>query len=467
MIVIGCFFLEGIEMPLKLTGIVVILSFLMTGCGLSSQYQSVSDLPRPTQEIQYMDDATQGPVSTPYPQILPSLNPTYLAFATHIMVVTLANDDGSDRSTVTTQQIMDWVDEANLIFSQASLRFLFDPAIDSMEYDSSLLNHVTGTSDPNWTQAVAEGRKVAEAGANKITVIFRNSPIDGDIGSWEEDFILMPSNAPEVCGKPDKSLLAHQIGHYMGLKNTFPQLFNDIKTAESAYEKSGYISTFFDGDGLTDTPPDAYVNQPEYRCGDKTSIKISNAEFSLTRGNLMSYYEPRSLLSPQQIIRIRFIAALRSRNGSLIPSNQDAVSPIQFEDLKLSERFYCDPKIKDMSSYLKHGWNGGSYLDIPSAYGSICTFAFSIAKTGSYEMTLYATKMPEYGVVEISLDDWLLNDGIDLYSMYPLPTGPVSFGTLYLEAGDHTLEFKVIRKSVDSLNYNFGLDALTIQPKEQ
>jgi hypothetical protein len=82
-------------------------------------------------------------------------------------------------------------------------------------------------------------------------------------------------------------------------------------------------------------------------------------------------------------------------------------------------------------------------------------------------MTLYATKMPEYGVVEISLDDWLLNDGIDLYSMYPLPTGPVSFGTLYLEAGDHTLEFKVIRKSVDSLNYNFGLDALTIQPKEQ
>ena len=454
-------------MPVKFIVFAIILSMLMAGCNFSSQYESVSDWPTSTPQLQYVEEATAEPESTPYPQILPSLNPTYLAFATHIQAVRLANDDGTARSAVTNKQIMDWVDNANLIFSQSSLRFLFDPAVDSSEFNSTLLNNVTGNTDPNWTMAVSEGQKIAREGTNKITVIFKDPPITGDVGSWEEDFILMPSTAPEVCGKPDGSLLAHQIGHYLGLRNTFPILFNDIKAAESAYEKSGYGASFFDGDGIADTPPDAYVDQPQYRCGEKTSITISNAEFILTRGNLMSYYEPRSQLTPMQIIRIRYIAALRSRNGSFIPSNQDAVSPIQFEDLPLSDRFYCETQIKDMSSYLARGWNGGTYMEIPSAYGSICTFTFSVPETNTYEMTLYATKKPEYGVVEISMDDWLLNEGIDLYSLYPLPTGPVSFGILYLEAGDHTLSFKVVRKAPESLNFNFGLDALTIQPKER
>lgn len=454
-------------MPVKLIGIAMILSFLLTGCNFGSQYQSVSDWQTATPQLEYVEEATAEPVSTPYPQILPSLNPTYLAFATHIQAVRLANDDGTGRSTISDGQIMDWVDNANLIFSQASLRFLFDPAVDSSEHNSTLLNNVIGITDPNWFLAVSEGQKIARAGTNKITVIFKDPPVIGDIGSWEEDFILMPSSAPDVCGKPDGSMLAHQVGHYLGLGNTFPQLFNDIKAAESAYEKSGFAAAFFDGDGLTDTPPDAYVDQPQYRCGENSSITISNAEFSLTNGNLMSYYEPRSLLTPMQITRIRYIAALRSRNGSMIPSNQDAVSPIQFEDLPLSGRFYCDTQIKDMSSYLERGWNGGSFMDIPSSYGSICTFTFSVPETNTYEMTLYATKEPEYGVVEISMDDWLLNEGIDLYSLYPLPTGPVSFGNLYLEAGDHTLSFKVVRKAPESSNFNFGLDALTIQQKDR
>lgn len=454
-------------MPIKPLCIFVILSFLMTGCDFNSQYQSVADWPTSTPEIQYIEETATSPASTPYPQILPSLNPTYLAFASHLQVIRMANDDGSNRSTVTDEQIMQWVDQLNLDFSQASLRFLYDPAVDSSEYNSTLMNNVIGTSDPNWPQAVGEGRKIAQTEASKISIIFKNSPMVGDIGSWQEDFLLMPSIAPEVCGKPDNSLLAHQMGHYLGLSNTSPHLFIDLPAVESAYEESGYSSTFFDGDGLSDTPPDVSIDQPEFRCGEKTSIKIKNTEMNLTLGNLMSYYQPRSQLTPMQIIRIRFIAALRSRNGSLIPSNQDAVSSIQFEDLPLIYRFWCDPQLKDMFSYLQRGWIGNKFLNIPSGYGSICIFKFSVPETKTYEMALYATKMPDYGVVEISMDGWLLNDGIDLYSLYPLPTGPVSFGTVWINEGDHELSFKVIRKAVESQNYNFGLDAITIQPEDQ
>ena len=277
----------------------------------------------------------------------------------------------------------------------------------------------------------------------------------------------MPSQPAEVCGNPDDSYLAHQIGHYLGLENTFPELFNSITEAEKQYETSGYNALFFDGDGLLDTPPDAYINQPEYRCGQKFSVTISKADFNLSRGNLMSYYEPRSQLSPLQVQRVRYILALRSRNGSLIPSNQTDTPLIQFEELSLPYKYWCEPQVKDMSEYFAGGWSGGKFVNIPAAYGSICKYTFTVPETRPYEMGLFATKMPEYGIVEISLDDWVINGGIDLYSPFPLPTGNVTMGTFYLEEGDHTLTFEVIRKSLDSLNYNFGLDALSIIPKDQ
>ncbi len=454
-------------MRLKLLLVISMITFIISACGISPQYHPILDDPTATPELVYIEEATPEALPSPYPQVLPAINPTYIAFSVHIQAVFLANDDGSNRSTIVQDQIIHWVDQANLIFSQASLRFYFDPGVDTINYDNSILNNVTGMQDPDWEKAVIEGEKIARAGGGKIIVLFRNPPMDGDVGSLEEDFIFMPSTVQQVCGQPDESLLAHQLGHYLGLSNTFPKLFASISDAEKAYEKSGFDAAFFDGDGISDTSPDAYVNQAEFQCGEKVSIKVSNADFSLTRGNVMSYYMPRSQLTPIQITRVRFISALRSRNDSIIPSNQGPVSPIQFEDLPLTYRSWCDPQTMDMSGILNRGWNGGKSLNIPAGYGSICTFSIDFPETKSYELILYATKMPEYGVVEIMIDEWILNDGMDLYSLYPMPTGPVSFGKLYLEAGSHTLSFRVVRKAVESTNYNFGLDALTIQAQDQ
>jgi hypothetical protein len=454
-------------MRLKPLFVVSMIAFLLSACGISPQYHPILDDPTATPELVYIEEATPDALPSPYPQVLPAINPTYTAFSIHIQAVFLANDDGSDRSTIEMEQIIHWVDQANLIYSQASLRFYFDPGVDTINYDNSVLNNVTGTQDLNWDKAVVEGEKIAQAYGGKIIVLFRNPPMDGEVGSLEEDFIFMPSTVQQICGQPDESLLAHQIGHYLGLGNTFPQLFTSISEAEKAYEKSSFSAAFFDGDGLSDTPPDPYVNQADFQCGESLNIKIRNEEFNLIRGNLMSYYVPRSQLTPMQITKLRFFSALRSRNDGLIPSNQEPISPIQFEDLPLTYQSWCDPQIMDMSGILKRGWNGGKSVNIPSGYGSKCTYSIDIPETKSYELILYATKMPNYGVVEIMIDEWILNNGMDLYSLYPLPTGPVSFGTLYLEAGSHTLTFRVVRKALDSTNFNFGLDALTIKAQDQ
>jgi hypothetical protein len=447
--------------------LILITSLLLTSCGVPVQYHPVEKIPTPTQVIEYLDEPTPEFVPTPYPQVLPSLNPDLNAFSIRIQAVLLANDDGSDLSSITISQIMQWIDKANLVYSQAGVRFYFEPSTDMNQVTNSMLNNITGSNDPNWPSAVNEGNLIVQQTPGKIVVFFRNNQPSVETGSWEEDFILMPSSIPEVCGQPDDTLLAHKIGLYLGLKTTFSRHFGTIQEAEKAYESSGFSSTFFDGDNLLDTPPDPFISHLDYICGNKLSIKISNADFNLSRGNLMSFYQPRSQLTPEQISRLRFVLALRSRNGSRIPSNQDAESPIQFEDLPLTYRSWCDPQIKDLSGYLARGWSSGSFYQVPAGYGSTCTFEFSIPSTGTYEMVFYATRGPDYGTLEITMDDWILNDAMDLYSQYSLPTGPISFGVLYLEEGVHTLSFRVVRAALDSTNFFFGLDALTINPKER
>ena len=120
-------------MRLKLLLVISMITFIISACGISPQYHPILDDPTATPELIYIEEATPEALPSPYPQVLPAINPTYIAFSVHIQAVFLANDDGSNRSTIAQDQIIHWVDQANLIFSQASLRFYFDPGVDTIE----------------------------------------------------------------------------------------------------------------------------------------------------------------------------------------------------------------------------------------------------------------------------------------------------------------------------------------------
>ncbi|MBA4421030.1 MAG: hypothetical protein C0391_07760 [Anaerolinea sp.] len=452
---------------LKNFGLFLILSIILSACGINEPSQSGPVATTPTQNIIYMDDTPTPPAPTSFPQALPTLNPELNAFSTRILAVMLANADGSNQASVSPEQLIHWVDQANLIYAGAGIRFIFDLAVDVAQLDNDALNRTTGTGDPLWEAAVQEGREYAAGKAGKMVVFFRSAPLQIDTGFRGEDFILMPASTPLACGQPDDTLLAHQIGHYLGLQNTFPQVFPSLLDAEKAYEEHGTNPSFFDGDGLEDTILDVFVDLPEFRCGSKTSISLKGTEVLLPTENIMSFYLSRNQLSPLQVERSRYMLALRVRNGSVLPSNLGVENTVEFEDLKLHFRSWCEPQLQDMSVEAVNGWSGGRYVLVPSGYGSICTYSITAPESAIYELIVFTANGPDRGAAQVLLDNWIIYNLIDMFAEFTMPSGPVSLGQYYMEEGDHTLAFQVINKTLDSANYYMGFDALLVRRAEQ
>ncbi|MCI0475544.1 MAG: hypothetical protein L0Y55_04805, partial [Anaerolineales bacterium] len=136
------------------------------------------------------------------------------------------------------------------------------------------------------------------------------------------NFIAAPAfTYSSVCGHQGFGLLAHETGHYLGLRHPFPQVFKNIQEAENYMRAHGNKPSAFDGDGLEDTPPDPYIQDEKIQCGTVTFVNVNGIDFPLLRSNIMTYYDHRSTLTPQQIERARKVMEARLQNGMAIPPN--------------------------------------------------------------------------------------------------------------------------------------------------
>ncbi len=84
-------------------------------------------------------------------------------------------------------------------------------------------------------------------------------------------------------------------------------------------------------------------------------------------------------------------------------------------------------------------------------------------KDGVYLLNLFATHAPDYGVLEVEVDDILVNDYVDLYAPFIYASGQIGMGPYFLTKGTHQMLFKVAKKNDLSTGYNFGLDAITVE----
>jgi hypothetical protein len=132
---------------------------------------------------------------------------------------------------------------------------------------------------------------------------------------------------------------------------------------------------------------------------------------------------------------------------------------IEGEKLKILSKTGGNPQEQDMAGFGDRWSNDAHLWWIDAKPGDKLELALPVAKDGKYTLTVHLTKAPDYGIVQLFLDDKKLGDPIDLYDPHVVPSGAIKLDNHELTAGDHKLLVQITganEKAVKS--YMFGLD---------
>jgi hypothetical protein len=404
-----------------------------------------------------------------------------------VQAIRLADDDGGRPADTAAAEFSQWVDFANASFAPAGIAFAYDPAADFAEVRNTFLNNLADPNDtfPDWRAQGTLGNEIAARYPGKVLVIMRHGPGPtsdyGGSGSPSHGFIILPGFGVSIhCGSTALLWFAHEMGHYLGLGHTMPNLpaFASIADAAAYFVQNGRTAPVFDGDGLSDTPPDPYMQFLE--CATTTAaVTLDGVVFELPRDNLMSYYKEAAVLTPMQCAIVRDMAALVIRGDGRYPTN---VAPpyaasanatpgtLRFEAEDLATTHSGpEPGEQDMAGYAPYPfsprWSQDAQLYWGAGTGKWLTLYFSVPETRRYSAFVYATLSPYFDTVSVEIDGKATGAILDAYAPQVLPSGPIEVASgLELTKGQHRVRFTVVGTNSASLGHGFGVDCIELRP---
>lgn len=413
------------------------------------------------------------------------------AITLRVQAIRLADDDGGRPADTTAAEFSQWVDFANVSFASAGIAFAYDPAADFAEVRNTFLNNLADPNDtfPDWRAQGALGNEIAAHYPGKVLVIMRHGPGPtsdyGGSGSPSHGFIILPGFGVSIhCGTTALLWFAHEMGHYLGLGHTMPNLpaFASIADAAAYFVQNGRTRSVFDGDGFSDTPPDPYMQFLE--CATTTAVTLDGVVFELPRDNLMSYYKEAAVLTPMQCAIVRDMAALVIRGDGRYPTNVAAAyaasanaavayatpGTLRFEAENLATTHSGpEPGEQDMAGFAPYPfsprWSQDAQLYWGAGTGKWLTLYINVPETKRYSAFVYATLSPYFDTVSVEIDGKTTGATLDAYAPAVLPSGPIEVASgIELTKGQHRIRFTVIGTNSASLGHGFGIDCLELRP---
>jgi serine/threonine protein kinase/Flp pilus assembly protein TadD len=138
--------------------------------------------------------------------------------------------------------------------------------------------------------------------------------------------------------------------------------------------------------------------------------------------------------------------------------------PIEAEQLKVLSSNNCLACPQDMEPYGGALWSDGQQLFCRAANGGHVEVELRPPRAGSYQLDIYFTRAPDFGMVEVRLDGQKIGGALDGYAVQVEPSGRVEFGRVELGNGPHRLRFTAMGKQPRSTGYNMGIDVLELRP---
>ncbi|MGI6165769.1 MAG: DUF2961 domain-containing protein [Limnochordia bacterium] len=105
-------------------------------------------------------------------------------------------------------------------------------------------------------------------------------------------------------------------------------------------------------------------------------------------------------------------------------------------------------------------WSKDKHLFFkPTKEGQWLEGTFHVPNTGTYEVAVYFTKAPDYGKINLLIDDQQIGEPWDGYAGGVLRSDRLVLGQIHLESGVHRLRLEAAGKNPSARGYFAGLDA--------
>jgi hypothetical protein len=112
-------------------------------------------------------------------------------------------------------------------------------------------------------------------------------------------------------------------------------------------------------------------------------------------------------------------------------------------------------------------WSGDKQLYwLDAGPGDRLDLEFEVSDAGSYNLEMVLTKAPDYGVVQLLVDESKLGEPLDLYVARTVKTTDVlNYNGLPLAAGPHVLSIEIVGANPAAIQaFMFGLDYIRLLP---
>ena len=169
------------------------------------------------------------------------------------------------------------------------------------------------------------------------------------------------------------------------------------------------------------------------------------------------------LASPGQVVLSGPASPIDAKTGK-VPG------AIEGEAMKIVEKTGGTAASQNMGGFQADRWSGNDHLWWTGAKpGDKLSLEVPVEKAGTYDIEIVLTRARDYGVAKISIDDKVLDPGLDMFNNPDvITTGVLSFGMNELAAGNHRITFEIVGANPEAVKaYMLAVDYIRLVPTQK